>query len=152
MTTKADIYALLNYWKEGQRLIQVLCRTNALKVSHDKNKGCFQAIRAPLLRPDRRPNADLAFPPDKRIATRELRRWMQKGSIIPIVEALAAKAGPVDKDNADAYQAREIKCTGLALAALLDEFHPNPIVFSSGIERLVRRLVVIEMALEKDRK
>lgn len=152
VTTKAELYSLLNYWKEGQRVIQVMCRTNALKVSHDKNRECFQPIRAPLLRPDRRANADLSFPPEKRIATRELRRWMQKGSIIPFVETLESRAGPVDKDNSDAYLAREIKCTGMALAAFLDEFHPNPIIYSSGIERLVRRLVVIEAALEKDKK
>lgn len=101
-------------------MVQVLCRTNALKISHDKNKGCFQSIKAPIFRPDRRSIADLSFPPEKRIATRELRRWVQKGSIIPFVEALATKAGPLGKYNSDTYLAREIKFTVLALAALYD--------------------------------
>ena len=58
---------------------------------------------------------------------------MKHGSIIPWVEALAAKAGTVDKDNANAYVAREIMTVGLSLAALLDEFHPSQIVFSAGV-------------------
>lgn len=46
----------------------------------------------------------------------------------------------------------EIMTTGLALAALFDEFHPYPLIFSTAVDRLVRRLVVHEKALEKDRK
>lgn len=43
-------------------------------------------------------------------------------------------------------------CTGLALATLLDELHPNPIVYSKGLERKIRRLVVIEAAFRKEKK
>lgn len=45
---------------------------------------------------------------------------MEKGSIIPWVEALATKAGAVDKDNADGYPTIKITLTGLAQAAFLD--------------------------------
>lgn len=71
---------------------------------------------------------------------------------MPFVETLASKAGPTDHDNSDAYLAPEIMCTGMTLANRLDEFHPNPIVYSAGVERLVRRLVLIEAALSKDKK
>lgn len=59
VTTKADLYALLDYRKEGQRLIQASCRSAALNVSHEKNKGEFQEIRPPELRPYRRYKGDL---------------------------------------------------------------------------------------------
>lgn len=120
VTTKADMYPFLTYWKEGQKLVQVMCRSAALNISHEKDKAVFQSIRTPILWPDHRTNANLAFPPHKCIATRELRRWIQKGSIIPFVEALAGKAGRIDRDNADAYLVREIMCTGMALAPFFD--------------------------------
>lgn len=41
---------------------------------------------------------------------------------------------------------------GRSLTALLDEFRPTQIVFSAGVERMVRRLLVIKEALMKDRK
>lgn len=71
---------------------------------------------------------------------------------MPFMDALAAKACQVYKNNSCGYLAREILCTCLALADFLDEFHPNPIDFSSEVERLVRLLVVIQAALEKDKK
>lgn len=42
--------------------------------------------------------------------------------------------------------------TGKALAAFLDEFHPQPIVFSAGVERLVCRLLIIEDLLHVECK
>lgn len=72
---------------------------------------------------------------------------MQKGSCIPFVESLAAKGIPVENDNADSYLVSEIKCTELPLAAFVYQFLPNPIVYSSRVEWLVLRLVVIEAAL-----
>lgn len=152
VTTKKDLYALLEYYKHGTRLIESICSSSGLKIRHAKNKGKLELVPARLIRPDRRMNGQLAYPATERIAPVELRRWMQKGSIIPFVEGLAAKAGDVHKSDGDGLLAREIMCTGLALAALLDEFHPNPIIFSSGVERMVRRLVVIEEALGKERK
>lgn len=152
VTSKKDLYALLDYFKQGSRLVELICCSSQLKVKHSRNKGAFESTPARLLRPDHRVNGQLSFPPMERVAPVELRRWIQKGSIVPFVEGLASKAGGVHKSNADAFTAREIMCTGLALAALLDEFHPNPIVYSAGVERLVRRLLVIETALNKDRK
>ena len=77
---------------------------------------------------------------------------MQHGSITSAVVNLAARAGSFDKDSAGGYLAREIKTVGLILADLLSEFHPVPIIFSSAVERLVRRLVVLEETLSKDPK
>lgn len=53
---------------------------------------------------------------------------------------------------ADGYLAREVMVSGLALTALLDEFHPINLVTSSAVERLVRRLVIIEKTLSMERK
>lgn len=104
----------------------MICQGSALKVSHDKNKPCVQLVRAPISRTDRRTNVELSFNPQKRMGTRELRSWLQTGRIIPLVESVRAKAGPIDRDNAEAYLARDIICTGLSLDAFLDEFHPHP--------------------------
>ena len=65
---------------------------------------------------------------------------------------MARRAGSVEKDSADGYLAREIKVIGLALAALLDEFHPAHVVTSNAVERLVRRLSVLEESISVDRK
>lgn len=81
------------------------------------------------MRCDRRSNGDLTFPLEKRIKNEELHHWVQKVSILPFVEGLAVKAGPIDRKSADAYLEREIMCTGMTLAALLQEFHSNPIVY-----------------------
>lgn len=69
-----------------------------------------------------------------------------------LVEILAMKAVPVDRDESDAYLAREALCTVMALPDLLQYVHRNTIVYSSGVERLVCHLVVIETALEKEEK
>lgn len=34
VTKKTETYAYINDWKEGQRLIQVLCRYNSSKIAH----------------------------------------------------------------------------------------------------------------------
>lgn len=65
------------------------------------------------------------------------------------MKSLTAKTGLLDRDKADAFLAREIKFTWFALAAFLDYFHPQPIQYFSGLERLVRYLVVIEASLER---
>lgn len=72
--------------------------------------------------------------------------WMISGSIVPFFEILAVRAGPVEMDTADGHLSREIMCVSLFLAAFLDDLHPHPPVYSSGIERLVRRLVLFEEA------
>lgn len=77
---------------------------------------------------------------------------MKHGSTLPWLDTLASKAWNPEKDTADGYLVRDILSMGTALAALLDEFHPIPIVFSVGVERLVRRLVVIEGSLPLGRK
>lgn len=47
---------------------------------------------------------------------------------------------------------REILITDTTLATLLDEFHPASVVFSATVERLVRRLVVLEESMSVDKK
>lgn len=95
-----------------------------------KEAGKFQDIRAPVILRKGRAKKDVAFPPQKHAATSELLRWNLKGCILPSVEKLASRAGPIDQDNADAYLAKEIVCTGMELLTLLNAFHLNPIVES----------------------
>lgn len=140
VTTKTDLYALLESSKSAQRLIESVCRSGGLRVKHDMNNSVFQKVTASILLPDCRTSCQLSFSPARRVSTSQLRRWTHKWYIIPWVEALSAKAGTVDKYNADGYLAREIMSTGLSLATFLDYFHPNPMVFSAGVERLVRDL------------
>lgn len=68
---------------------------------------------------------------------------------------MASKSGTVEKSGSAAYLVREILTLGYTLACLLDEFHTFPIVLSTTVEWLVRRLFVIKEALKletKDRK
>lgn len=48
-------------------LIQALCQSASLKVSHEKKKGVFQDVWSTVLLPDRRYNGYPSFPPEKRI-------------------------------------------------------------------------------------
>lgn len=67
---------------------------------------------------------------DKRVLAKDFSRWTQKESTVQYFEALAEKAGKVDRDNVYAYVYREILFTGLDLAALLDELHSDALVYS----------------------
>lgn len=77
---------------------------------------------------------------------------MTDESIMPWMTSLCAEVGQVEKDNADGYLAREIVTAGLTLASLLNEFHPAQIIYSNAMERLVRRLWVLEKSLGMDRQ
>ena len=55
-------------------------------------------------------------------------------------------------ENQERHLAREILATGLVLAALMDEFHPENLLQSSAVERLVRRLLFHEMSLAVDKR
>lgn len=72
---------------------------------------------------------------------------MNHCSILPLLKLLASLIGRADKYNADCYLAQEVLSTRKSLPAFLDYFHPHPIVFSAGVERLVRSLVITEEAL-----
>lgn len=65
---------------------------------------------------------------------------------------LLGQGGAVEKEKSDSYFARELQGTGMELIALLDEFHTNHMVYSSGVERLVCHLIIIETTLEKEKK
>lgn len=143
VTTKDSQYSVLESWREGKQLIHFICRSLGFKVSNDKGRRQYQKVSTPVILVDLKTANRLSFPPHKRVETKDLIRWTQKGSIVPFIENITAKVGQADKDNSDGYLAREIRCTGLALTAFLDEFHPELIVFSSAVQRLVRRLVVI---------
>lgn len=51
------------------------------------------------------------------------------------------------KSGAEVHLEREIMNAGLCLATFLDAHHPNPAVFSSTAERMVRLLVDLEAAI-----
>lgn len=139
VTTPTEFFQLLRHYKDGQQLTAQLCRANGLTMEPAE---CMEDLEErPLykVRPDKRIDSQLTFPPTARVASRLIRRWMRHGSIVRWVEALAAKIGSVEKDSADAYLAREVMFAGLALATLLDEFHPSLIVYSATAERIARR-------------
>lgn len=63
VTTEAELYELLNYWKEFQCRIQVFCLSLALKFFHEKNSNEIQITRSPVVLPDLHSNGYLSFPP-----------------------------------------------------------------------------------------
>lgn len=80
------------------------------------------------IRPERRRANNLNFYPSKKIAPYEIHRFISYGSGRAWEKQLAARAGTPSMDNADGYLARQILTTGLALASILDEFHPQQIL------------------------
>lgn len=57
---------------------------------------------------------------------------------------LAERAGKIYSATADGNRARETKLLGMCLDALLDEQHPHPTAYGSAVERMVRRMAVLE--------
>lgn len=50
----------------------------------------------------------------------------------------------------DGYLAPELICSVILLSALLDKLHRKSTIYSSVVERLVRRIVVLEAGLDKE--
>lgn len=151
ISTYKDMEALLRYFHEGERFTWDICHSAGLTVDP---KECLDLLETAVvfrIRPERRRANNLAFPPSQRRAPFELIRFMGDGSIRQWVENLAARAGNPAKDNADGYPARQILTSGLALCSLLDEFHPQVLIYGAAVERLVRHLLVLERLTMKDR-
>ena len=150
-----DLQKLLELWTAGQQLN----RTISAKYHLDPNpEMCSQMLLSKpvwFIHPMYRHDARMAIPATEKLAPRALRQWLTSGSLSNWVENLANRAENFEAENANSFLAREILTIGYALAAFLDEFHPDQIVHSNGIERLVRRMIVLEEAIridEKDRK
>lgn len=152
VTTKTELYQVLEYYRAGVQCARTLCFQNNLPLSHKECKDLFQVRQLPIVLPELRSHPQATFPLAERVAPTEIRRFLQAGSIIAYTRGLADKAGSANKDSADGYLAREILTTGLALVNVFDEFHPYQLVFSNAVERLVGRLVVHDAALALDRK
>lgn len=54
----------------------------------------------------------------------------------PVLQDSSSKAGLIVRNNTKSYLAREIMFTGLPPEAFLDEFHQNPVFYSSGVETI----------------
>lgn len=152
VSKKTELQELLYYYRSGIQCARTLCYLSNLRLSHSKCKSKFQTRSQPVLLPDFRSVQQVGFPLTERVAPTEIRRFLQAGSVLAYTRLLADKAGAVNKDCADGYMAREIMTMGLTLAALLDELYHYPMIFSNGVERLVRRLVVHEKALDLGKK
>lgn len=57
---------------------------------------------------------------------------------------LALHAGTVEGEKEKCFVAREIMVIGSVLATMIDEFHPESVMFSETVERIVRRLLLLE--------
>lgn len=152
VATKAELFETLTYYRSGIQCSKALCRTNNLTFSHSASKDLFQAKTIPVLLPDSRSQPQLSFPLTQRVAPSAIRHFLLSGSIVAFTHNLAERAGPTSRDTADGYLAREILCTGMTLAAMFDEMHPYPTIFLSSVERLARRLLVLERALTLEKK
>lgn len=143
--------SLLRYFHEGERLTWDICHSAGLTVDPRQCPDLLEPSVVFRIRPERRRANNLAFPSFQRRDPFELVRFMGEGSVRQWVENLAARAGNPAKDNADGYLARQILTSGLTLCSLLDEFHPQVLIYGSAVERLVRHLLVLERATTKDR-
>ena len=129
-----------------------ICRAKGLSVL---SSGCEDKLEPGTLRrirPEERINQGVSFAATARIAPMELSRWLQHDELKTWLEGTVARAGPLHVDTQDGHFAREILSTGPVLAALMDEFHPENLLQSVAVERLVRRLVIYEEALSVDKK
>lgn len=151
VTSPKDMKVLLRYFNETQRLTWGLCHSAGLDIdparctSHLKPRPVFR------VRPNRRRFNNLGFPPTERRAPFDISRFLSDRSVRAWVENLAARARNPHKDSADGHLARQILVVGLVLTSLLDEFHPEQILYSTVVERLVRQLLVLEMAVGREK-
>lgn len=58
-----------------------------------------------------------------------------------------ARAGSPYSNSQDVHLVRNIRSIGLILADLMDNFHPENILQSVSVERLVRSLIVYKKSL-----
>ena len=151
ISTTKELEGLLRYYFESERLKWDLCQTAHLDTDPDKCEGMLERPVIRRILPNRRRANNLAFAPTKRIAPFEIARFLSEGSVRSWVERLATSAGNPKRDNADGYLAKQILITGLTLACLLDECHPDQVLYLGAVERLVRALVVMEEAVEKEK-
>lgn len=108
------------------------------------------------MKPEYRIDAILFFHPTKRVAPWDIRRWMKTRINCPVGGGVGYACG----DGVDGQRGRipvEDSVVGRDGSLSLwrhswTGLHPHRITFSTGIERLVRRLVVIEEAMSLDRK
>lgn len=77
---------------------------------------------------------------------------MSNGSVSSFVENLSTRAGNAVEDNAEGYLSLQILISGMILCSLLEEFHPQQIIYSNAVERLVRHLLVLEECVGKEKK
>lgn len=147
VTSPKDMELLLRYFHESQRLIWGVCHSAGLDIDPANCKAQLEKQPVFRVRPERRRENNLSFPPTQRRAPFEISRFLSEGSVRTFVENLAARAGNSQKDSAEGHLARQILFAGLALSSLLDEFHPVQILYSNVVEPLVRQILVYERAV-----
>lgn len=84
----------------------------------------------------------------ERVAPTKIHQFLPVGSIVAYTFQLADRSGMVKKGPADGYLGRKLISVCLTLASVLDEFHPYPMIFSNGLERLVVQLFIHEKVLQ----
>lgn len=137
----------LDYYKEGTGLATMIFRSAGLTPDPAHCPDQLSSDSDFFVCPDVRVNVHIALPSTQRMVVREIWRWMTHGSIIPWVEGLASRAGSTDGMKAGKCIAREILFVGTTLATMLEKFHPARVTFSATMERLTRRLVILEESL-----
>lgn len=152
VTTLAELNKLHRYSNKLRQVMGKVCRAKGLSVSPQDCESQLEAGTIRRVRPEERINHGVTFAATSRIAPMKLTRWLQHGELKTWLEAAVARAGSVHVDSQDGHLAREILSTGLVLASLMDEFHPENLLQSVEVERLVRRLVIYEKALSVDKK
>lgn len=152
ITTKADLYEVLSYYRDRQQCAHAICRGRSLSLSHKSSPESFQTTQILIMLPDLRAHPNVAFPITQRISPLVIRQLMKASSILAYTNAMADKAGSISKDSADGYLARKIMSTGLVLASPFDECQQHRKIFVNVVEWLVRRILVHEGAPDLEKK
>lgn len=138
VSNKTELYEVLYYCRLGIQCARTLCHLNNQRISHAKCKSKFQARSHPVILLDFRSVQQVGFPLTESVTPTEIRNFLQSGSIVSYTRQLAGKAGPINKDSANGYMARDAMTTGLTMVTLMEEFDPYRMIFSNGVESLVR--------------
>lgn len=130
----------------------MIARHAGLEVDPKKFGDTLEVMPLYLVKPDIRADPKLALQVNQRIAPLEIRSWMRSVSILPWLDEITTRNGAVDREKVYGNLAMDLMATGMVLETMLDEIHFQANVFTATVERLTRRLFVLETLVGMERK
>lgn len=121
-------------------------------MSHEALKDLLLEKQTPIIFHNLRAQTHISFSVTQLVAPTSIRHFLQLDLIVGYTKDLAERAGPVNKDYADGYLAREILLTGMTLAAILYKCKPYLTVFLTSVASLNGRILVQADAIALEKK